>query len=105
MSIEVVLKGRNHAYEAVGVFDGKGITVKKGSRISQDVSAKIQPIVIKLRKDKTIVDDNFILLQDVSFESASTAASFVSGTISNGLIRWRDKNGFTLRALQEKNYD
>lgn len=102
MNIDVYARGRNNAYEAIGVFDGKGITVKKGSRISQDVSAKIQPVVTKLRKDKTIVDDKFILLQDVSFRSASTAASFVSGTISNGLIKWRDENGFTLKALQEK---
>ena len=101
MRIQVYCKGRSNTFYATGIFDGKGITVKKGSRISPYISAKIQPIVLKIRSDKTIVDDKFELLQDVSFNSSSTAASFVSGTISNGLTRWRDKKtGYTLKVLQ-----
>lgn len=101
MRIQVYCKGRANRFYAVGVFNGKGITVKKGSLISSNISAKIQPVVLKIRSDKTIVDDNFELLQDVNFKSPSTAASFVSGTIANGLIKWRDKKtGYTLKSLQ-----
>ena len=45
----------------------------------------MNPIVEKLRKDDNVVSSDFILLRDVSFRIASTAATFVTGNISNGM--------------------
>ena len=101
MAIKVYANGRNDAYEACGVFDGKNLTVKKGSRISEKVSGRIQPIVTSLRNDASVVSAEYILLKDVAFRSPSTAASFVSGTISNGMIKWKNEEGKTLKSLQE----
>lgn len=101
MAIKVYAKGRSDAYEAFGVFDGKKLTVKKGSRISEKKSDKIQPIVTSLRNDTSVVSSEYILLKDVTFRSPSTAASFVSGTITNGMIRWKNDKGKTLKSLQE----
>lgn len=56
--IKVFTKGRN-GYNAVGIYDGKGVTVKKGSVISNVTAARVNPIISKLRSDKTIVSADF----------------------------------------------
>ena len=40
-------------------------------------------------------------MQDVSFGSPSYAASFVIGRNSNGLTEWKNKDGLTLKELNE----
>lgn len=100
MLIKVYAKGRNNSYESFGVFDGKNLTVKKGSRISKK-AGKLQPLVTSLRNDTSVVSAEYIILKDVTFRSPSTAASFVSGTISNGLRKWKNDEGKTLKSLQE----
>lgn len=98
MKMNVYMKGRDNQFDAFGIYEGKVLTVKKGSRITENVSKKIQPIVLRLREDSETVSNN-ILLKDVTFRSPSTAASFVSGTISNGMVKWKDKNGTPLRRI------
>ncbi len=102
MEIEVIAKGRNMRYDAVGMYDGKGLTVLKGSRISATVASKMNPVAVKLRARKDTVDDGFVLQRDVTFRSASTAASFVTGSIANGMRVWKLKDGKPLSNLQEK---
>ena len=102
MEIEVIAKGRNMRYDAVGMYDGKGLTVLKGSRISATVASKMNPVAVKLRARKDTVDYGFVLQRDVTFRSASTAASFVTGSISNGMRVWKLKDGKPLSNLQEK---
>ena len=75
MEIEVIAKGRNMRYDAVGIYDGKGLTVLKGSRISATVASKMNPV---------------------------TAASFVTGSIANGMRVWRLKDGKPLSSMSEK---
>lgn len=78
--------------------------MQKGSRVSASVSHKIQPVVLSLREDKNTVLDEFILLKDITFCSPSTSASFVSGNISNGLIKWHsEENGKPLKELIKNN--
>mgnify|MGYP004713274921 CR=1 FL=1 len=43
-------------------------------------------LILNLRSK--YVDKNGVLMQDVEFESASAAASFVAGYSANGLIAW-----------------
>ena len=40
MNVEVYTKGRLNNYEAYGIFDGKGLVVKKGSKVSEKVAKK-----------------------------------------------------------------
>ena len=102
MEIEVIAKGRNMRYDAVGIYDGKGLTVLKGSRISATVASKMNPVAVKLRERKDTVDNDFVLQRDVTFRSSSTAASFVTGSIANGMIVWRLKDGKPLSSMSEK---
>lgn len=62
----------------------------------------MNPIVEKLQKDANIVSSDFILLKDVSFRSASTAATFVTGNISNGMRVWKVSPGKDLGKYKEE---
>ena len=72
----------------------------KRSRVSDAVSCsktfRGAKQVISLRAE--FVEDDFTV-KDLVFKSASTAANFVTGTSSNGLIVWKDKNGITLKEV------
>lgn len=92
MDVNVYAKGRM-GYNAKGIYDGKGLTIKKGSILSHAVASKVNPIVTKLRNDRETVSEDYILLKDVSFRSASTAATFVTGNISNGMRVWKVEPG------------
>lgn len=39
------------------------------------------------------------VIKDITFKSASTAANFVTGASTNGLIVWKDKDGNTLKSI------
>lgn len=100
-NIKVFTKGRN-GYDAVGSYDGKGVTVKRGSVISKETVAKVNPIVSKLSVDKTIVSSDFVVLKDIKFRSPSTAATFVTGNISNGMRVWKVEDGKDLGKYREE---
>ena len=57
------------------------------------MSSKVNPIVTKLRNDSSIVSPDYVLLKDISFKSVSTAATFVTGNISNGMRVWKVSSG------------
>lgn len=46
----------------------------------------------------TVLKGN-VLQTDVAFKSASTAANFVTGTSTNGLTAWKDKDGKTIKEI------
>lgn len=103
MQVKVFTQGRN-GYDAKGIFDGKGVTVKKGSILSPVVASKVNPVVSRLRNDRKTVSEDYVLIKDVSFRSASTAATFVTGNISNGMRVWKVKPGLDLgRYMEETN--
>ena len=56
--IKVFTKGRN-GYNAVGIYDPTRFQVKKGSVILNMTAAMVNPIISKLRSDKTIVSAGF----------------------------------------------
>ncbi len=57
----------------------------------------------KLLEDGAIVDkeDRFVFATDVEFSSPSAAAAVIQGGHANGLTAWRNKNGKTLKELEE----
>ena len=72
----------------------------KGSKLSEHISYSD-----KFRGAKTIernregVVVNGILIKDVEFKSASTAANFVTGSSTNGLTAWKTENGTKLKDI------
>ena len=52
-----------------------------------------------IEKSREGVIKGNVLQKNVTFKSASTAANFVTGTSTNGLTAWKDKNGKTIKEL------
>ncbi len=99
MKLELHTISRDDLFDAKATYlDGK-VTVKKGSRINLNFSASFKPseIVMEKIKDPSIIDSHGILLQDITFNSLSTAATFVAGRISNGMITWKTPDGRYVR--------
>ena len=100
--MKLYLKSRKKLYNATAEYDintGE-IVVLKGSVLSENVVSTgsfrgTRPI---LKAREGCVNDN-ILLENKYFKSSSTAANFVKGSSSNGLICWKDKNGNTLKDI------
>ena len=93
--MELFLRTKAGVY-ATGDYDPitKTLTVKKGSTVSPDVhtTGKFRSAnsVIKYRERYC---DGIVTKEDVVFKSASTAANFVTGRSTNGLITWKNKDG------------
>ena len=71
-------------------------------------SAEVQyPNTIALRQrliqDKTLVEQDgvYVFTKDVEFTSPSAAAAVIHGGSANGLTAWKDKNGSSLKELEE----
>lgn len=87
-------------YEATCEWNDKTFVLKKGSCISPVVSASCHENINKLREQNAgKISGEFVLTEDISFNSSSAAAAFVSGHSSNGKILWKDKNGILLKDL------
>ena len=89
--------------EAIATFNptDKSFTVLKGSKVSttinQSATFKGARSIEKQRANGVVV--NGIVTQNVPFKSSSTAANFVTGASSNGLILWKDKSGRSLKEI------
>lgn len=100
--MRLYLKRKRVNIEAVAEYDPETgtFTVLKGSTVSNTVAhtAKFRGAdsVEKYRKD-TI--KNGVVTKNVVFKSASTAANYVTGVSTNGLISWKNEKGLTLKEL------
>lgn len=99
--LELYLKTKNGA-NATGEYDpvSKTFLVRKGSIVSPCIcmSEKFRGAksIIKYRE---LYCENNITKQEVVFKSASTAANFVTGRSTNGLIAWKNRDGKTLKSV------
>ncbi len=99
--MKLYLKTKSGA-DAVGEYDPvtKTMVVRKGSVIAPDVHTdgkfRSANSVLKYREQYC---DGLKTKQDVVFKSASTAANFVTGRSTNGLIKWKNGDGVILRSL------
>ena len=92
-------------YEATAIYENGTVVVKQGSKINRTNAAgfKANKIIANLRADNSLFENECILNQDVSFNSLSTAASFVTGRTANGMIVWKTENGKYVKfTLQQK---
>lgn len=97
------LKSRSGLYEATATFNRKKLIVHKGSQINTSPSEKFKASkkLMNLRIDSSVVDKNGRLKTDVEFRSFSTAATFVSGHVANGMVCWKTKDGITAKEFIE----
>jgi hypothetical protein len=93
--------------KATGYEDPKGFVVIKGSQLVKDEVPSIHAYMTTLRKDmleQGVISANgnaYVFNQDYVFNSSSTAAGVVQGRTANGRKDWKNKEGKTLREIQE----
>lgn len=93
--------------KATGYEDPKGFVVIKGSQLVKDEVPSIHAYMTTLRKDmleQGVISANGnanVFNQDYVFNSSSTAAGVVQGRTANGRKDWKNKEGKTLREIQE----
>lgn len=90
---------RDNLFEANAIYEDDCVTVLKGSRINIRKNSNFKPSteVVEKLADTSLVNTEGILLKNVTFKSLSTAATFVTGRISNGMIAWKTEDGRYVR--------
>lgn len=88
--------------EATGMQTAEGFVVLSGSHISPSADDTI-PTVVKEKREKTVLDAEGRLMENLLFTSPSYAAMFVIGKSANGLTSWRNETGQTLKRLETEN--
>lgn len=93
--------------KAQGYETSGGFVVRKGSKAVKKEVPSIDKGLPVLRQTLlqqglfTDVGESYQLTQDYVFNSPSMAAGTLLGRSANGRTEWKDKNGRTLKALQE----
>ena len=107
--MKLYLKGRKGQVDAVAEYqcDSSELIVLKGSKISSTVAGgkfRSSRSVEKQRNEDSVRDN--LVVKDIHFKSPSSAANFVNGSSTNGLIAWKTEDGKTLKTylaeLEEK---
>lgn len=100
--MKVYLIRERSGIKATGEFDPatRAVTVLKDSILSESVAhtAKFRGAKSIEKSREGVLKDN-ILQKDVVFKSASTAANFVTGSSTNGLTAWKNKDGKTIKEI------
>jgi hypothetical protein len=102
--MKLYLISKKNSISATGEYNPatKQLTVLKGSRVSDFISyAEKFRGADSIKKSRTNTVKGRLVIKDITFKSASTAANFVTGNSTNGLITWKDKNGRTLKEITE----
>lgn len=95
---------RGSGAEAKGFISAGGVTVLKGSRVSDGTVPSFETrgksyyrLRQQLESDGTIV--NRLFQHDYEFNAPSAASAVVMGHTSNGYVDWKDENGIKLKDL------
>ena len=93
--------------QARGVESAEGFTVKSGSLCSKTETVGLDAIDRARRADLlrlgVITDsgDSYIFTKDYNFSSPTLAARAILGAPAPGPLRWKNKDGVTLREIRE----
>ena len=98
IAIQVFMSSERSNYNSAGVFDGKGITVLKGSA----VSAKVRISQLDVEKRRRLLTEDMLLIRDVHFSTPDAAAMFVAGRAASGWLEWRLTSGESLSTFKEQ---
>lgn len=78
----------------------KQFVVLKGSTVSSSIAYSEKFRGAKtIERTRTEYVQNGVVMRDVVFKSASTAANFVTGSSTNGLSVWKDESGNKLKDI------
>lgn len=111
VAVATLLSCRGKGVVASGYEASQGFVVKAGSQAVPDAVPSMQQYVrgmYDLRQELIAngvlvrKDDGYQFSQDYVFSSPSTAAAVVLGRSANGRVEWKDAQGRTLKAIQEK---
>jgi len=86
----------------------EGIVVLEGSEASKDFTVSLSSGYIALREKLIqnnklkLKDDKYIFQENVLITTASPAAAIVLGYNTNGLNSWKDKNGKSLKEIENE---
>lgn len=100
------MKKSNQIIEAKCERTTEGFVVLEGSQVEMIDSSAIPTSLKELRKElikENVIKDG-ILQEKQLFSSPSYAAAFVLGMNTNGRMDWKDKDGKTLKELEEMIY-
>ncbi len=102
--MKLVLKSKNNTHYATAEYDGCKIVVLPGSRINMVLTHSAMSKSIKeARQNTNIVSPEGKVLKEISFDSPSAAAQFVTGRSVNGYISWRIDDKISLKEYREQN--
>ena len=100
IDIGITLYCKKRESDATGVQTSDGFVVKKGSKISPTTTPSCPDHTLNKRKQyKEIIGEDFILKEDVLFNTPSGAANFVCGSSVNGNIEWKNLEGVALKDI------
>lgn len=99
MILQLHAVSRDNLFDAKATYNDGVVTVKKGSRINTKSGSGFKPTApVKAKlEDRSLYGKDGVLTKDVSFDTLSTAASFVTGRTSNGMITWKTPDGKNVR--------
>ena len=96
------LKYRGEKY-AKGTWDNNEFIILKGSKIANNISENISKSLIKAveiaRSNENVVEKTFI--KDYKCKSPSMAATIILGINTNGRTAWKNRNGKSIKELEE----
>lgn len=94
---------------AKGIQTQEGFVVLKESRIAISIVESFSERLLAKREDLIhsgkiqVINDEYIVMEDLLFSSPSLAAAIVMGRSANGLTEWKDRNGRTLKRFIIRN--
>lgn len=95
-----ILYCNRRSSDARGVQTSDGFVVKKGSRITSDTTNSFPEYSARKREQyQDIIGDDYILKEDILFDSPSGAACFVCGSSASGNVEWKNSKGIALGTL------
>ncbi|WP_253195937.1 DUF4357 domain-containing protein [Gemella sp. zg-570] len=98
------IKKSNQTIEAQCIKTNEGFVVLAGSMI-EDIDAKSIPETIKELRLKCKNNNEIVggkITKNYLFNSPSYAASFLLGINTNGRTDWKNKEGISLKELEER---
>ena len=99
----VKLQLKKRGAEATGLLTSEGIVVCKGSKLTAKSTPSCPDWLKNLRKQYAHkITKDFILTEDIVFNSPSAAAGFCVLGSENGRIAWRTESGKTLKELESE---
>lgn len=106
--MKLYMKSKANTFSAFADYENGNLIVLTGSRIRIDYFSKSirggGKTALILREHTDFVNEEGIVLRDIKFTSPSTAAQFVSGRNTNGLVAWKIQDtNTTLKEYLEKN--